>query len=51
MQTDEEQSEIKVKSYKWKPALMFITGHYEFEIVITSSKEKNLNIKKSLYRR
>ena len=37
----EVESEIKVLNYIWKTQIMFVTGHYEFEILLTKKNSKN----------
>jgi hypothetical protein len=49
----EYESEIKVLDYIWKPQMVYITGHYEFEILLTKKEMKNNKIisQKTIYRR
>ena len=49
----EYESEIKVLDYIWKPQMVYITGHYEFEILLTKKEVKNNKIisQKTIYRR
>ena len=49
----EYESEIKVIDYIWKPQMVYITGHYEFEILLTKKETKKNKIisQKTIYRR
>ena len=49
----EYESEIKVLDYIWKPQMVYITGHYEFEILLTKKEMKKNKIisQKTIYRR
>jgi hypothetical protein len=49
----EVESEIKVLNYIWKTQIMFVTGHYEFEILLTkkNSKTNQIMSQRTIYRR
>jgi hypothetical protein len=49
----EVESEIKVLNYIWKTQIMFVTGHYEFEILLSKKNSKTNQIisQRTIYRR